>query len=141
MEPTGELSDYNQKILRYEWDSLVILIAEDVDINYMFLAEALKKTKAQLLWAKNGQEAVDMVTVNDAINVLVTDIQMPVKDGFVATREIRAIRPKLPVIAYTAYSYEGVKDKMILAGAQECLIKPFDSRQLLITIRKYLFKS
>lgn len=141
MEPTGELSAYNQKILRYEWDSLIIVIAEDIDINYMFLAEALRKTKVQLLWAKNGQEAVDMVKVNDAIDVLVTDIQMPVKDGFVATREIRAIRPKLPIIAYTAYSYEGVKDKMILAGAQECLIKPFDSRQLLITIRKYLFKS
>lgn len=141
MEPTGELSEYNQKILRYEWDSLIIVIAEDIDINYMFLAEAMKKTKAQLLWAKNGQEAVDMFKVNDAIDVLVTDIQMPVKDGFVATREIRAMKPKLPIIAYTAYSYEGVKDKMILAGAQECLIKPFDSRQLLITIRKYLFKS
>ncbi|HBB91902.1 MAG: hypothetical protein A2X22_09635 [Bacteroidetes bacterium GWF2_49_14] len=141
MEPTGELSAYNQKILRYEWDSLIIVIAEDVDINYMFLAEAMKKTKAQLLWAKNGQEAVDLIKVNDAIDVLVTDIQMPVKDGFMATREIRAMRPKLPIIAYTAYSYEGVKEKMILAGAQECLIKPFDSRQLLITIRKYLFKS
>jgi hypothetical protein len=141
MEPTGELSAFNQKILRYEWDSLIIVIAEDVDINYMFLAEALKKIKAQLLWAKNGQEAVDLVNVNDAVDVLVTDIQMPVKDGFMATREIRAIRPKLPIIAYTAFSYEGVKEKMILAGAQECLIKPFDSRQLLITIRKYLFKS
>jgi two-component system cell cycle response regulator DivK len=141
MEPTGELSAYNQKILRYEWDSLIILIAEDIDINYMFLAEAFKKTRAQLLWAKNGQEAVDMIATNDAISVLVTDIQMPVKDGFTATREIRAMKPKLPIIAYTAYSYEGVKEKMLLAGAQECLIKPFDSRQLLITIRKYLFKS
>jgi two-component system cell cycle response regulator DivK len=141
MEPTGELSSYNQKILRYEWDALIVVIAEDIDINYMFLAEAFKKTKAQLMWAKNGQEAVDMFNANHAIDVLVTDIQMPVKDGFVATREIRAMKPKLPIIAYTAYSYEGVKEKMLLAGAQECLIKPFDSRQLLITIRKYLFKS
>lgn len=141
MEPIADLNEFNQSILRYEWGSLVFLIAEDVDMNYMFLAEALKKTKVQLLWAKNGQEAVDIIKSHASIDLLITDIQMPVKDGFSATREIRMLCPHLPIIAYTAYSYEGVKDKMLLAGAQECLIKPFEARQLLITIRKYLFKS
>lgn len=141
METIDDLNAYNQKILRYEWENLVFLIAEDIDMNYMFLAEALKKTGVQLLWAVNGQEAVNMLSVNDTVNLLITDIQMPIKDGFTATREIRAMKPKLPIIAYTAYSYEGVREKMILAGAQECLIKPFEARQLLITIRKYLFRS
>jgi len=141
MESQDDAKVYNQKILRYEWDDLVFVIAEDIEMNYLFLAEALKKTRVQLLWAKNGQEAVDICRSGNQIDILITDIQMPVMDGFTATREIRLAFPKLPIIAYTAYSYEGVRERMILAGAQECLIKPFDSRMMLSSIRKYLFKS
>lgn len=141
METPAELNAYNQKIIRYEWESLIFLIAEDIDINYMFLSEALKKTKVQILWALNGQEAMDICKSGIDIDLIITDIQMPVKDGFTATSEIHALNPKIPIIAYTAYSYEGLKERMLLAGARECLIKPFDSRQLLITLRKYLFIS
>lgn len=141
METPAELNAYNQKIIRYEWASLIFLIAEDLDINYMFLSEALKKTKVQILWALNGQEAVDICKSGIDIDLIITDIQMPVKDGYTATSEIHALNPKIPIIAYTAYSYEGLKERMLLAGARECLIKPFDSRQLLITLRKYLFIS
>lgn len=141
MEPQIDLKSYNQKILRYEWEVLTFLIAEDVEMNYLFLAEALKKTGAKLVWAVNGQEAVDRITSGDHYDMLITDIQMPIKDGFTSTREIRALHPELSIVAYTAYSYEGVKDKIMLAGAQECLIKPFEFRMLLTTMRKYLFRS
>lgn len=141
METPADLNSYNQKILRYEWESLIFLIAEDIDINYMFLSEALKKTKVQILWAVNGQEAVDICRSGINIDLIITDIQMPTKDGYTATGEIHALYPKIPIIAYTAYSYEGLKERMIFAGARECLIKPFDARQLLITLRKYLFIS
>jgi two-component system, cell cycle response regulator DivK len=138
MESPADLNSYNQKVLRYDWGSFVFLIVEDVDLNYIFLAEALKKTKVQLLWAVNGQEAVDICRSGININLIITDIQMPVKDGYTATCEIHAMRPRLPIIAYTAYSYEGVKDRMLTAGARECLTKPFDPRQLLIALRKHL---
>jgi len=141
METPADLNSYNQKILRYEWDSLIFLIAEDIDINYMFLAEALKKTNVQILWAVNGQEAVDICRSGMGIDLIITDIQMPVKDGYTAAGEIHAMYPRVPIIAYTAYSYEGLKERILLAGVRECLIKPFDARQLLITIRKYLFIS
>lgn len=139
MEKPFDLNLYNQKVLRYEWDSLVFLIAEDIDINYMFLAEALRKTRVQILWAVNGQEAVNICKSGIDIDLIITDIQMPVKDGYTATSEIHSLIPRIPIIAYTAYSYEGLKERMITAGAKECLIKPFDARQLLIVIRKYLF--
>ena len=141
METPAELNAYNQKIIRYEWESLIFLIAEDIDINYMFLSEALKKTNVQILWALNGQQAVDICKSGIDIDLIITDIQMPVKDGYTATSEIHALNPRIPIIAYTAYSYEGLKERMLLAGARECLIKPFDARQLLITLRKYLFIS
>jgi len=140
METSADQNAYNQKILRYEWESLVFLIAEDIDFNYMFLAEALKKTKVQILWALNGQEAVDICRSGMEIDLIITDIQMPVKDGYTATSEIHALYPRIPIIAYTAYSYEGLKERVLFAGARECLLKPFDARQLLITIRKYLFR-
>jgi CheY-like chemotaxis protein len=139
MDMPTDLNAYNQKVLRYEWESLIFLIAEDIELNYMFLAEALKKTKVQILWALNGKEAVDICKSGIPINLIITDIQMPVMDGYTATREIHALYPRIPIIAYTAYSYEGLKDRILFAGARECLIKPFDPRQLLITIRKYLF--
>jgi CheY-like chemotaxis protein len=141
MDRPADLNAYNQRILRYEWDSLIFLIVEDIDINYMFLAEALKKTRVQILWAVNGQEAVDICKAGLDIDLIITDIQMPVKDGYTATCEIHAICPGIPVIAYTAYSYEGLKERMLFAGACECLIKPFDARQLLLTLRKHLFIS
>lgn len=133
--------DYNQAILRYNWESLVFLIAEDIEMNYLFLAEALKKTGVKTLWAVNGKQAVEIVESTEKIDMVITDIQMPEMDGFAATNQISKLRPHLPVIAYTAYSYEGVREKMILSGAKECLIKPFEPKKLLLTIRKYLFVS
>ncbi len=138
METPIDPNGYNQKVLRYDWAEFVFLIVEDNEMNYLFLAEALKKTGVQLLWAVNGQEAVDICRSGMAISLIITDIQMPVKDGYTAACEIHALRPRIPIIAYTAYSYEGVKDRMIMAGARECLIKPFDARQLLLALRKHL---
>jgi len=139
MENQSANQDYNQAILRYNWENLVFLIAEDIEMNYLFLVEALKKTGVSVLWAVNGLQAVEICQSTEKLDMVITDIQMPEMDGFSATREISRIRPELPIIGYTAYSYEGVRDKMVLAGAKECLIKPFEPKKLLITIRKYLF--
>lgn len=141
MESQTNNQDYNQAILRYDWENLVFLIAEDIEMNYLFLAEALKKTGVKLLWAVNGKQAVEMVETAERLDMVITDIQMPEMDGFAATREITLMKPDIPVIAYTAYSYEGVREKMLLSGAKECLIKPFEPKKLLLTIRKYLFIS
>lgn len=141
METQSTKQDYNQAILRYNWEHLVFLIAEDIEMNYLFLAEALKKTGVQLLWAVNGKQAVEIVETTERLDMVITDIQMPEMDGFAATNLISKLKPDMPIIGYTAYSYEGVRDKMIMAGAKECLIKPFEPKKLLLTIRKYLFIS
>lgn len=107
MENQSENQDYNQAILRYNWDNLVFLIAEDIEMNYLFLAEALKKTGVTVLWAVNGLQAVEICQTTEKIDMLITDIQMPEMDGFAATKKISQIRPELPIIGYTAYSYSG----------------------------------
>lgn len=141
METQEQIQNYNQEIFRYNWSGLVFLIAEDIEMNYLFLSEALRKTGVTLLWAVNGLQAVEICQTTQKLDMVITDIQMPEMDGFMATRQISMMRPNLPIIGYTAYAYEGVSEKMILAGAKECLIKPFEPKKLLLTIRKYLFKS
>jgi CheY-like chemotaxis protein len=141
MPQTTDLSAYNQKIFRFEWDSLVILIAEDIEENNYLLAEGLKKTKARLIRAVNGQEAVDIIAGGQHVDLVITDIHMPVMDGFTVIRQIRTLKQDLPIIGFTAYSYEGVHEKMLIAGAKECLVKPFENRTFLNTVRKYLFRT
>ncbi len=133
------LESYNSEIAKYEWKVLTFLIAEDVDINYQILAEGLKKTNVTIYWAKNGKETIELFNKHKDIKLILTDLQMPEMDGFEATRKMREINNKIPIIAYTAYAYEGVSEKILLAGANECLLKPFANKKLLNTIRKYLF--
>lgn len=136
-----DVDGYNKAVVRFEWDKIAFLIVEDVDINYQILETVLKKTNSRVIWAQNGKEGVDSFRLEKNIDIILMDLQMPVMDGFEATKIIRSINPKVTIIAYTAYAYEGVSEKIILAGANECLIKPFNSKKLLNTIRKYLFKS
>ena len=80
----------------------LILIAEDVESNYKFLEIILKK-EYDLLWAKNGREAVDFAMEHKPDAILM-DIKMPVMDGIEALKEIRRYTAELPVIMQTAYA-------------------------------------
>ncbi len=113
----------------------VILIAEDVESNYIYLQEILRPTKAKLIWAKNGEEAVDHCTRDKSITLVLMDILMPEMDGYEAAGKIKQIHPDLPVVAQTAYSLEGEKD---MKNFDDVLTKPIWSKQLLEKINKIL---
>jgi CheY-like chemotaxis protein len=110
-----------------------ILIAEDDDTNFFLLKEYLDFSKAEIIWAQNGEEAVKWVENNPDIDLVLMDIQMPVMDGNTAMREIKKIRPNLPVIALTAFGVSGDREKGIRDGFDEYATKPI-SRKLLIEI-------
>ena len=120
-----------------EWQHKTILIAEDVESNYIYLQELLRPTKANLIWAQNGKEAVYQVKSNKKIDLVLMDILMPEMDGYEASRHVKALRPELPVIAQTAYSIESDRDKEDLKNFDDFLIKPIWSPQLLSAIDKY----
>ncbi len=82
----------------------LILIAEDVESNYKLLEIILKK-EYNLLWAKNGKEAVEYALAEHPDAVLM-DIKMPVMDGIEALKEIRRHTTELPVIMQTAYAFD-----------------------------------
>ncbi len=122
------------------WENRNILIAEDVESNFIYLQELLKPTGAHLIWAKNGKEAVKNVKTDKKIDLVLMDILMPEMDGYEATREIKKMRPELPVIAQTAYSLEGGDNKEDVKRFDDFLIKPIWSPQLIEAIEKQFSK-
>jgi len=110
-----------------------ILIAEDDETNFFLLKEYLSFSQAEIIWVQNGEEAVQSVKNNPDIDVVLMDIQMPVMDGNTAMKQIKKIRPDLPVIALTAFGVSGDREKGIREGFNEYATKPI-SRMLLIEI-------
>ncbi len=120
------------------WKDKVILVAEDVDSNFMFLQAALFMKEPQIIRAKDGKEAVDIVKTEKKIDLVLMDMQMPKLSGYEATRKFKEIRPELPIIAQTAYAMENDKEKIIQAGCDDYISKPIKVDDLLQMVGKYL---
>ena len=108
----------------------IILIAEDDAINFMLLRKIIQSKNHTVIWAKNGQEAVDICANNPNISVVFMDIRMPVINGFEAYEKIKAFKPELPVIAQTAYSSFEDKEKIMQLGFVDCVTKPLDKEKV-----------
>ncbi len=117
-----------------------ILVAEDEDMNVAYLQEVFADTKANVLWARNGQEAVDMAKQNTSIDLILMDIKMPVMNGYDATKAIREFNKDVVIIAQTAYALTGEKEKTIAAGCNYYITKPIEITMLLNTISGFLNK-
>jgi PAS domain S-box-containing protein len=119
------------------WASKTILVAEDTDSNYFFIEAFLERTKVNLLWAKDGNEALKMFKENP-VNLILMDIMMPEKDGYDTTREIKEIDPDIPIIAQTALALPDDEEKCYAAGCDFVLIKPINSDDLIATIKRFI---
>jgi CheY-like chemotaxis protein len=118
-------------------DHIQILIAEDEEINYFFIKEALRSFNFLVHWGKNGKEAVSIFENNTDIRLVLMDIKMPVMDGYEALNLIKNIR-QVPVIAQTAYAMANEKDQILAAGFDEYLAKPINISLLRSTLIKFL---
>jgi len=119
------------------WSAKTILIAEDTDSNYFFIEAFLERTHANLIWAQDGNEAVQLFKDNK-IDLVLMDIMMPEKDGYDATREIRTIDSSVPVIAQTALALPDDEEKCYNAGCNYVLVKPINSEDLIATIKRFI---
>ena len=113
-----------------------ILIAEDLESNYQLLNVILSRD-FDLIWAKNGVEAIEMFEQYNPLLVLM-DIKMPKMDGLEAARAIRKISPNVPIIALTANAFESDHRAALDAGCNEILTKPIKTSLLLLLVGKYL---
>lgn len=114
----------------------LILIAEDVESNYKLLEIILRK-EYELLWAKNGREAVDYA-LREHPDAVLMDIKMPVMDGIEALKEIRRHTQTLPVIMQTAYAFDTDRRIAEEAGCNGFITKPVMPRELKMYLDQYL---
>lgn len=115
-----------------------LLIAEDDDMNYLFFETVLRNKFANIYRAENGQEAVDMCKEYPDIAIVLMDIKMPGMDGLEATRQIKSIRPELPIIAVTAFAMHGDEKRIREVGCDDYLSKPVDKKKLIAVLNKYI---
>ena len=124
----------------YNWEGKSILIAEDEELVCKFLERILLPTNASVIWAHDGNSAVDNCTSNDKIDIVLMDIKLPGLSGHEAVKKIKAIRPGLPIIAQTAFAMDEDREECLQSGCDDYVSKPIDSILLMQKMNKLLFK-
>jgi len=122
-----------------DWSAHTILIAEDDEISFKYLDLLLsRKTNANVIWAINGQMAVEYCRQFNQIDIVLMDIQLPVIDGVEAIRQIKAFKPSLPIIVQTANAFGDECDRCFEAGCNDFITKPVNIQQLFLKIENFL---
>ncbi len=114
-----------------------ILLIEDGIDNQRLIALLLQKEGADVLTASDGKQGVAMFRkqkAEESIDLILMDLQMPILDGFDATRQIREIDPEIPIVALTAHAMPADREKCLQAGCSEYLAKPIDRQRLIEVI-------
>jgi len=114
-----------------------VLLVEDNQMNIMVAQKFLKKWQLEIEVAQNGAEAVAKAEHN-VYDVVLMDLQMPVMDGYQATRLIREFDKDTPIIALTASALLKVRQEVIAAGMNDYITKPFDPSELKRKIAHYV---
>jgi PAS domain S-box-containing protein len=116
----------------------VILIAEDETNNFLLVREYLSQSVFTIIRVENGLDAVNMCKNRRDIDIILMDIKMPVMDGIEATRQIKIMKPEIPVIAVTAYAYDTDKKRLLKSGFDEYLPKPLKRESFLKMINQFI---
>jgi CheY-like chemotaxis protein len=117
-----------------------ILLAEDNEVNVMVASKFMHKWDLEIDWACTGLEAVEMVKQNH-YDLILMDLQMPKMDGYTASREIKTISKEskgIPIIALTASVLSEIKGKVMEAGMNDYISKPFNPTELYGKLAYYL---
>lgn len=114
-----------------------ILIVDDNRINQIVTKKMLETEDVICYIASNGNEAINMIKVNDFDAVLM-DINMPVKCGIEATKEVRKFNTKIPIIALTAVEIEEMRSKIFNSGMTDFIVKPYDVKKFKEVIIKHI---
>ncbi len=127
-----EIDSASTKTTQYpDWSDKNILVAEDDMNNYLFLEQLLLKTKATVHHVTDGKQALEYVQSKKAADIILMDIQMPVMDGYEATKQIRKINAGIPILAQTANAMVEDKSKSLDAGCDDYVAKPVNKKVLL----------
>jgi len=116
-----------------------ILVVEDQEDNRRILRDLLTSVGYQIIESQDGESGITAAETQRP-DLILMDIQMPIMDGYEATRRIKA-NPKLraiPIIVVTSYALSGDEDKARAAGCDDYIAKPYSPRQMLEKIKEHL---
>lgn len=132
---------FKKKNTQLEKEKYNILIVEDEEVVSLYIETILQyilRLNCNIHQAKNGKEAIELCAENKNIDLVLMDIKMAVIDGLQATKQIKTIRPNLPIIAQTAYSTKRDRDSAKAAGCEDLISKPLTENVLKRITEKYL---
>ncbi len=119
-----------------------VLLVEDVPVNQILIATILRKTGIEVELAENGKLACDKVETaiadGNPFELVLMDMQMPVMDGYEASKHLRTQGIDVPILALTAHAMATDREKCLEAGCTEYLTKPVDRRELLLLCARFL---
>lgn len=119
-------------------EDLIILIAEDDEVNYLLIEEILSKYPFRTMRSITGEETLRYCRDNPDIVMVFMDIKMPEMDGLEATRKIREFNKEMPIIAQTAYAMINDRKNALKAGCNDYISKPINLSEIDKMVRKYL---
>ncbi len=123
-------------------DGVRILLVEDMVVNQLVISTQLRDVGAKVEIAGNGEIGLQKISADSDVglffDIVLMDMQMPVMDGYEATRILREQGYKRPIVAITAHALSGDREKTIYAGCDDYIAKPVDRKVLIETIKKYL---
>ena len=116
-----------------------ILVVEDQPDNRKIIRDVSARTDYEIIETENGEEALAAIA-KVRPDLILMDIQLPIMDGYTATRRIKAdpALRSIPIIAVTSYALSGEEKKAREAGCDDYIPKPYSPRELLAKVRQYL---
>lgn len=115
------------------------MVVDDEEFNWLLFKNALEDIKADFVWARVAQEAIDIIASGRKIDLVLMDIKMPIKDGYTATREIKNLNNSIPIIVQTAYANTDETRRCYEAGCDDYVSKPIDFEELKLKMAKILW--
>ncbi len=117
---------------------LKILIVEDDPSSDIYLTVVVEKIQREVLHAKTGTEAIELIEKNPDTDIILMDIKIPEIDGFETTKRIRELNKDIVIIAQTAFATDHDREMALKSGCNDYIAKPFDKTELLNIINKHL---
>jgi signal transduction histidine kinase len=136
-EPVEE-ANASEGLFNNSYKNAKVLVAEDDRNSFLLLNALLKSIGAEVLYARNGKEVVELAHDNSDISLILMDLKMPEMNGIDATILIKKEKPNIPIIAQSAFAKPEDIRNALKAGCNEYIVKPIDKRQLFELISKYI---
>ncbi len=116
-----------------------VLVIEDNEVNMYLMRTIIKKLGYIVIEARDGYTGVDLA-IAERPDLILMDIQLPIMDGYMATKKIRAIEEMkdIPIIAITSYAMIGDREKILTTGCTAYIEKPIEPKSFIEELKKYL---